>query len=421
MVDGQYGEPPADFGGAMTDRIVVLGAGYGGCAAVRSLEDELEDTDTELVWISAEDYHLLLHESHRCIRTPDARESVTIPVDEIKNDDTEFVQATVTGLDTDSRTVELDDREDVDYDYVVVGLGSQTAFYGIDGLEDHALTLKSLGDALAINEHLTEAASEASRSDPSKVVVGGGGLTGIQVAGEIAAWADEQSAHLDVHLVERSNGIFPGHDHEFQGAIRNQLEAHDVEIDTDAAMTGVGEDDIEFDERDSMAYDVLVWAGGVTGQDALENTTVDKDHNRLYTDATFETSDERVFALGDSALVHQDAEEGPLTEEAVWETIVDDDLADVPPPTAEAAWEEGEHIGANVARAIAGDEREHWAYMNKGTVVSIGDAAVAHDVIGIPINTFGGAGARIVKKGISARWIESITSARRAVRSWSDM
>lgn len=296
----------------MTDRIVVLGAGYGGCAAVRSLEDELEDTDTELVWISEEDYHLLLHESHRCIREPDARASVTIPVADIRSDDTEFVQATVTDLDTDSRTVELADHENVDYDYVVVGLGSQTAFYGIGGLEEHALTLKSLGDALAINEQLTEAARGASRSDPPTVVIGGG-LMGIQVAGEIAAWADEQDAKMDVHLVERSDQIFPGHDHEFQGAIRNQLEAHDVEIDTGAAMTGVEEDEIEFDER------------------------------------------------------------------------------------------------------------EHWAYMNKGTVVSIGDAAVAHDVIGIPINTFGGTGARIVKKGISARWIESITSTRRAARSWSDM
>src|SRR5699024_7158954 len=158
----------------------------------------------------------------------------------------------------------------------------------------------------------------------------------------------------------------------------------------------------------------LVWAGGVTGRDALETADVEKDHNRLYTDATLETSDDRVFALGDSALVHQDAEGGPLTEEAIWETIVDDDLADVPPPTAEAAWEEGEHIGENVARAVAGRDREHWAYMNKGTVVSIGDAAVAHDVIGIPINTFSGLGARIVKKAISARWIESITSVQRA-------
>ncbi|WP_256687925.1 NAD(P)/FAD-dependent oxidoreductase [Halococcus qingdaonensis] len=404
----------------MTERIVVLGAGYGGSAAVRSLEDELDD-ENELVWIAEEDYHLLLHEVHRCIRTPDARESVTIPVGEIKDDDTRFVQATVTGIDVDDRTVELTDREDIDYDYTVVGLGSRTAFHGIDGLEGHALTVKSLGDALAINEHLVDATREASRSDPARVVVGGGGLTGIQVAGEVASWIDEHDAAMDVHLVEHSADVFPGHDHEFQGAIRNQLEAHDVEIDTRTAITAVEDDRIAFDERDPMEYDVLIWAGGVTGRDALETTDVDKDHNRLYTDATLETSDDRVFALGDSALVHQDAEGGPLTEEAVWETIVDDDLADVPPPTAEAAWEEGEHIGENVARAVAGRDRGHWAYMNKGTVVSIGDAAVAHDVIGIPINTFGGLGARIVKKAISARWIESITSVQRAARSWSDM
>jgi NADH dehydrogenase len=407
----------------MSRRIVVLGAGYGGCAAVQSLEDELEEVDVELVWISAEEYHLVLHEVHRCIRTPDARESVTVPVDDIKSSETQFVQATATGIDVDDRVVELDDHDDIAYDYAVVCLGSQTAFYGIDGLEEHSLTLKSLGDALAINEHLTQAAQDASRSDPASIVVGGGGLTGIQAAGEIGAWCDENDAHADVHLVERSADVFPGHDHEFQGAIRNKLESCGVEIDTNAAMATVEENTIEFDERDSLDYDVLVWAGGVTGQDALENADIDKSHNRAYADPTFETSDDRVFAIGDSALVHQDAdaEEGPLTEEAIWEAIVDEDADDVPPPTAEAAWEEGEHIGENVARAIDGRDREHWAYMNKGTLVSVGDKAVAHNVIGIPLNTFSGLGARIIKKGISARWIGKITSWERAARAWSDM
>ena len=405
----------------MTQRIAVLGAGYGGCAAVRSLEDELDDT--ELVWVSEDDYHLLLHEVHRCIRAPDKRNSVTIPVEEIKSPETEFVQATVNGVDVDSRTVELDGHNDIEYDYLVVALGSQTAFYGIDGLEEHGLTVKSLGDALAINEHLTSAASEATVGDPARVVVGGGGLTGIQVAGEVATWGDEQDVNLDVHLVERSGQVFPGHDHEFQGAIQNHLEGHDVEVDTGTAMSSIDDEEIEFQERDPMAYDVLVWAGGVTGQDALESADVEKNHNRVYADETLETSDDRVFAVGDSALVHQDTDPGeePLTEEAIWETIADEDVADVPPPTAEAAWEEGEHIGGNVARAIAGEEREHWAYMNKGTVVSIGDKAVAHDVVGIPLNVFSGLGARIAKKAISARWIENITSIERAARSWSDM
>jgi NADH dehydrogenase len=405
----------------MSQRIVVLGAGYGGCAAVQSLEDELEEMDVELVWISAEEYHLVLHEVHRCIRNPGARQSVTIPVDEIKSSETQFVQATATGIDVDSRTVELDDHADIEYDYAVICFGSQTAFYGIDGLEEHSLTVKSLGDALAINERLTQAAQAASRSDPAQLVIGGGGLTGIQAAGEIGAWCDETDAHADVHLVERSSDVFPGHDHEFQGAIRNKLEGCGVEIDTNAAMTEVSEDTIEFDERDSLDYDVLVWAGGVTGQDALGDADIEKNHNRAYADPTFETSDDRVFAIGDSALVQQDVEGEPLTQEAIWESIVEAEADDVPPPTAEAAWEEGEHIGENVARTLDDREREHWAYANKGTLVSVGDYAVAHNVIGIPLNTFSGLGARVIKKGISFRWIGKITSWERAARAWSDM
>ena len=405
----------------MTATVAVLGAGYGGCAAVKSLEDELDGTDAEVVWIAAGNHHLVLHESHRCIRDPGARDKITIPIDEIRSPGTRFVRATVTGIDVDDRLVELDGRDDIGYDYAVVCLGSRTAFYAIEGLDEHALTLESLGDALAINERLTGAADTASRSDPAQVVIGGAGLTGIQVAGEVAAWVDEQDAHADVHLVERSGEIFAGHDHEFQGAIRNELEDHDVAIETGAAMTEVDEDAIAFDERDPLAYDVLVRAGGVTGQDALADVAIEKDHNRAYTDETLETSDERVFAVGDSALVHQDTDPGdePLTEEAIRDAIADEDLEDVPPPTAEAAWEEGEHIGENVVRAIEGRERKHWAYANKGTLVSIGDRAVAHDVVGIPLNTFGGPGARIIKKAISARWIDNVASWWRAARAWN--
>ena len=402
-------------------RVVVLGAGYGGCAAVQSLEDEREERDIEVVWISDEDHHLVLHEAHRCIRKPSVRDTITVPVDDIRSPETQFVQAAVTGLDVDERTVELDGHDDVDYDYAVVCLGSQTAFFGIDGLEEHALTLKSLDDALTINDRLRQAARDATEDDPAQVVVGGGGLTGIQTVGEIAAWRDDHDANVEVHLVERSGEVFPGHDHEFQGAIQNQLESHDVQVETGTAVSSVEDDTIRFQERDPFDYDVLVWAGGVTGRDALGDADVDKEHNRLYTEATLETSDDRVFAIGDSALVHQDAEEGPLTEEAVWDTIADEELDDVPPPTAEAAWEEGEHIGGNVVRAIDGRDRRHWAYMNKGTLVSVGDNAVAHDVIGVPINSFSGPGARVIKKAISTRWIARVGSWRRAARAWPDM
>ncbi|SFR64969.1 NAD(P)/FAD-dependent oxidoreductase [Halogeometricum limi] len=401
-------------------KVAVLGSGYAGCAAVQSLEDELGD-DADVVWVSEDPYHLVLHEVHRCIRKPSVRDHVTVPIDEIADDDTAFVRGRVVDIDVADDVVVLDDERTVDYDYCVVCLGSQTAFYGIDGLEEHALTLKSLDDALRIHEQIKDAALSASRTDPANVVVGGAGLTGIQTAGEIAELRDRTDEPVDVHLVEREDEIFPGHDPEFQGAIEKRLERHDVDVVTGKAMSEVRADTVEFDDGDTIAYDVLVWTGGVTGQDALEDVDVDKDQNRAYADSTLKTSDDRVFAIGDSALVAQDTEGGPLSEHDLWEQVVHPDADASPPPTAEAAMEEGTHVGQNVARTIEGRDLVHWSYIDKGTLVSVGDDAVAHDVLGVPLETFGGRPARFVKKSISFRWLRKISSLRRAARAWDDM
>lgn len=403
----------------MPPQIVVLGAGYAGTAAIRSLEDELETAD--LVWVSKESHHFVLHEAHRCVRDPDIREKITIPIDDIKTERTRFIQGTVTGLDVDEQEIIIDDERAIDYDYVIVAVGSQTAFFDIDGLEEHALTLKSLDDALSIHDRVRNAAREASRSDPAQIVIGGAGLTGIQTAGEIAAWRDETSASIEIQLVEMKDHVFPGHDPEFQGALRKKLEAAGVGVYTGAMCIEVDETTMQFEAKEEMEYDVLVWAGGVAGQDALSDTTLETSHNRASTDATFETSDDRVYAIGDAALVDQDIEEEVLDEQTIWQRIVNPDTENVPPPTAEAAMEEGEQLGENIASALHGTTPVDWAYIDKGTLVSVGDEVVAHGVLGIPINTFSGPAARTLKRAVSARWIARIASPKRALSAWRDM
>ena len=406
----------------MTVEIVVLGAGYGGAAAIDSLEGELGDNeDVSLTWISNEDYHFLLHESHRLIREASVREEITVPIEEIITEETNFVQGEVTDIDVDDRTIGLAADSSIEYDLLVVCLGSKTAFFGIDGLEEHALTLKSLEDAMAISERIRAAADDATEGEPAQVLVGGAGLTGIQTAGEIAAYRSEADAPIDVYLIERSETIFPGHDREFQGAIRNKLEDHDVDIRTNTVISAVDDSTVELESGDEMDYDVLIWAGGITGQDALGSADLPKDHNRVHTGATLETDDDRVFALGDTALMDQDEQESPLSEEAIWEAIIDPDVGNQAPPTAEAAMEAGEVLGENVARKLRGEELIHWTYTDKGTLVSVGDEAIAHGVLGVPINTFSGPAARTLKKAISARWLAKISGPRRVLRAWSDM
>jgi NADH dehydrogenase len=384
----------------MTETVVVLGAGYAGAGAIMSLEDALGD-EADITWISDHDYHLVLHESHRCIRDPSVQDNVTIPVEEIKSPSTRFIEGRVTDLDCGARDIELDDGSTVEYDYALVTLGSQTAYYGIDGLEEHSLTLKSLDDALTIHDHVREAARDATEDDPAQVVVGGAGLSGIQSAGEVAEFRDMHHAPIDITLVEALENILPGNDPELQGALRKRLNERDIDISTNDPITEADAEEIHFDSGESLAHDVLVWTGGITGRDAMENAAVEKEHNRVNAEATFETSDDRVFALGDSAIVDQP--DGPC------------------PPTAQAAWQAAEVAGENVARALHGQPLSNWTHEDKGTLVSVGDKAVAHDVIGIPLNTFGGPAAETIKKAIAARWIRDVTGSVRAARAWSDM
>jgi len=390
----------------MTEQVVVLGSGYAGAGATRSLEAEL-DGEVDITWISDTDYHLVLHEVHRCIRDPSVQDRIVIPVEEIKSPTTEFVQGRVEDVDTEDRTVVLDDDRTVSYDYLMVGVGSRTAFFGIEGLREHAYTLKGLDDALDIHEAVTEAAREAPRDDPATVVVGGAGLSGIQAAGEIAEFRDRHRAPIDVRIVEGLDQVLPGNNPELQGALRNRLEALDVDILTGEFIGEVGAETVYVGDETEIDYDVLVWTGGITGRDVAQDIEVEQDErsHRLDAEATFRTSDERIFAIGDAALVDQG--DNPA------------------PPTAQAAWQAAEVVGENVARAVRGQPLTTWEYEDKGTVVSVGDKAVAHDVLYIPMSTFGGPVAKNLKRAIAARWIADVTrgtkGVERAARAWPRM
>lgn len=405
----------------MSDQVVVLGSGYAGAGAIKRLEAEL-DGAAEITWVSDVDYHLVLHESHRCIRDPSVQDHITIPIDEIKSPGTEFVHARVTDIDTEAREVALspvadgpdtDERTDgedstletLSYDYLLVGIGTRTAYFGIEGMETHAHTLKSLDDALAIHEDLADVATTATQTDPAQVLIGGAGLTGIQIAGEVAEYRDATDAPLEISLIEGLDEIFPGNDPAVQDALRSRLEARDVDIRTGEFISEVDATSVTIGETTELDYDVLVWAGGIAGQDSVRDTDIAKDERnfRLRADRTFQTSAGRVFAIGDAALIEQG----------------DDDVA---PPTAQAAWQAADVAGLNLARAVNDEPLKEWTFDDKGTVISVGEDAVAHDVSVVPfVSTFGGPMARTLKKGIAARWIRDLVGTRAAIGAWSDM
>ncbi|RDZ61625.1 NADH dehydrogenase FAD-containing subunit [Haloferax sp. Atlit-12N] len=397
----------------MSTQVVVLGSGYAGAGAVKTLEEELGH-DAQLTWVAEHDYHLVLHEVHRCIRDPSVESSIAIPVDDVKADSTDFVKGRASDVNVDDRVVELEGGDTVDYDYLLVAIGSSTAFFGIEGLEEFAHQLKGLDDAREIHQDIKEAAADASRDDPAQVVIGGAGLSGIQTAAEVAEYRDTNRAPIDIKLVEGMDEIFPGNDPELQGALRRRVEDLDIDILTGDFISKVDEETVfigggEDEAPEELDYDVLVWTGGITGQPEASDVELEQDErsHRFFAEEDFQTSDDRVFAVGDCALVEQ----GPDS---------------VAPPTAQAAWDAADVAGENIARAIAGKPLKRWTFTDKGTVISIGHDAVAHGVkfpvVGeFPVNVFGGPLARTLKKGIAANWIADVTSPKRALSAWNDL
>jgi NADH dehydrogenase len=396
----------------MADKVVVLGSGYAGAGAVKKLQKTLDGA--ELTWVSDVDYHLVLHESHRVIRDPDVQENVTIPVEDIARSSTEFVQGRAVEVNPDEQAVELEGGDTVDYDYLLICVGSRTAFFGIPGLEEHALTLKSLDDALEIHDKVVAAAEEATDDEPARVVVGGAGLSGIQSCGEIAELRDERGLPVEIYLVEGLDNVFPPGEPELQSRLAEMLEERGVEIltgdfigevDDDTAYIGEKEDGEGY--KTELDYDVLLWTGGVTGRDIdLDGIEADDRSGRIEAASDFTTNEDGVFAIGDTALIDQGDEPAP--------------------PTAQAAWQAAEVAGENVKRAVDGRSLKKWKYDDKGTLISVGEKAVAHDVkvppgLKFPVKTFGGTPGKFLKKFVAARWIADMTSWSRAKKAWGDL
>lgn len=394
---------------SMSERVVVLGAGYAGSAAIRELESEATSEEIEVVWISEHDYHLLLHEVHRMIRDPDVERNIKIPVEDIKSDSTTFIEDRVTGVDVSDRQVQLESRGPVSYDYLVVALGTATEFYDIEGLEEHAYGIKSVDSARRIHEEIRSVALSTTWDDPARVVIGGAGMSGVQTAGEVAKLRDRLDAPIDITIVEGLDDVLPKGDADARESVRRLLTEQDVTIRTGEFVSRVDDNQVYLDpegdrEPETLPYDVLVWTGGITGREELENVELGRDgrSSRIHANTDLRTDDDRVFAIGDAALVEQ----------------VDGEYA---PPTSQAAWGAAKVAARNILHDIRDDPLESYDHLDKGTAISIGDETVVYDVIGLPFDTIEGAAGRTLKKAIAARWIVSVSSVKRAVRAWGDM
>ncbi|WP_336034248.1 NAD(P)/FAD-dependent oxidoreductase [Halobacterium yunchengense] len=369
-------------------RVVVLGGGYAGVVLTDRLEDRLP-ADVDLVVVDENGRHLVQHELHRAIRRPGFADDIEVPLSEIF-DRARVEVATVDAVDRDSRRVEFADGSGLDYDAAAVCLGAETAFYGLPGVEERAVPLKRLADAARVRSDFEDVLAAGGGT----AVVGGAGLSGVQTAGELAAFAREEGAagDVDVVLLEALDDVAPSFPPAFQDAVREELDREGVDVRTGVTVERATDDAVETDAGD-VEYDVFVWTGGIRGPDALggERVAVRADL----------TVDDRTVVVGDAA------------------KVVDAEGASVP-ASAQAAVREAKVAARNV-EAIVADVREpadgfrprleRYTFDSPGWLVSVGDGAVAQ----VGPTVFRGAAANAVKSGVGASYLASAGGVRRAV------
>ncbi|WP_028401401.1 NAD(P)/FAD-dependent oxidoreductase [Ectobacillus panaciterrae] len=380
-------------------KIVVLGAGYGGMITTVRLQKMFSVSEADITLVNNNSYHYQttwLHENAAgTLHHDKTRLNIKDVIDTSK---VQFIQDTVVDIKPAEKRVILHNSE-LEYDYLVVGLGFESETFGIKGLKEHAFSIANINGARQIRDHIEYMFSLypiEKRDELLTVVVGGAGFTGIEFVAELANRVPELVEEYDlprekvrIVCVEAAPTALPGFDPELVEYAVKHLEKKGVEFRIGTAIKEATEDGIivaKGDDVEEIKSETVVWAAGVRGNSLVEQSGFEAMRGRIKVDEYMRApGHDDVFIVGDSALIINPENDRPY------------------PPTAQIAIQEGYNVAHNIAVTVRGKgELEKFSFDNKGTVCSLGH----DDGIGV---VFGkkvfGWKASVMKKVIDNRYL----------------
>src|SRR5215213_10848479 len=299
----------------------------------------------------------------------------------------EFLQAEVEGVDFENRNVHTDGG-DFPYDYLILALGSRTAFFG-SGADEHAFDLKKgLTKAVAVRNHVLDCFEEAERlrgehgDDLLTFVFVGGGTTGVEGIADthdlIFDTLEEDYPHVDFDrvrlvLVNADETILEEVDPALAHAASLRLASQRVEVINNAPAEEVRPDAVTLSDGRTIPTRTTVWTAGIEPAPPVGDLDVQKDHRgRIMVDEFLRAKDRPgVYAVGDCVTV---AHDGPPV-----------------PALAQAAEQEGKRAALNLAAEIEGREPEPFRYRSLGQLVDLGESSALVDILGVKFSGLLGA------------------------------
>jgi NADH dehydrogenase len=301
------------------ERVVIVGAGFGGLSAARALATRPVD----VTLVDRHNHHTFQPLLYQVATAGLDGESIAYAVRGIFHGrpNVRTRLGNVSGADWPRRELLLDDGARVPFDRLVLAPGAVTSTFGVPGVEEHGFPLKSLADALALRSHilhqfeLADAGGDGASSGALTFVIVGGGPTGVEMAGALmelfSVVLAKDFPHLDltrarVILVEALDRLLATF-HESLGAhARVTLEKRGVEVMLGRAVKTVGADEVRLDDGMSIPTRTLVWAAGVRAHPLIAALGLPVDATgraRVGRDLRVEGHPD-VFVIGDAAGAH---------------------------------------------------------------------------------------------------------------------
>lgn len=305
-------------------RVLILGAGYGGVRLAIELERALHRGrwKGQILLVDQFPLHQLVTEMHQVAAGSVLSDFATVPLAKILNGKrVAFRQATVIGFDLSEHKVHTT-QDDFIYDVLVVALGGEVDYFDggsvpqIPGLREHAVGIQTMQQANRAQAKLQEvvyryAKSAARLGEPLRLVVGGGGMTGVEMAGQLAdeaaQWCRDYrlaEGAIQVCLIEAQDRLLPGMHPQIADYAAATLQKKGVIMHLKTVIARVGKDRLFLASGDEMSMGLLIWAGGVRGPAVLTNSGLKLDaKGRVRVNGYLQADGySDVYAIGDCAL-----------------------------------------------------------------------------------------------------------------------
>lgn len=352
----------------MPKNIVVLGAGYGGINCIVRLAKLFKNNPNfQIHLVDHNPYHLLETRLHEAA----ARQAeITIPIAAIIHKrNIIFHLAEIIRINLNEKRVTTLEKE-IPYDYLVIALGSKTNFYDISGLKEYAFQLKTFEDTYKIRDNLkrvfAKAKSEANSEERKKlltVVIGGAGLTGVELAAEITEMAEELSNKWEIppdepkiYLIEAGETILPAVEKKMMGKAQESLLQKKVKILTSTKVMKMEPGEVFIEPGGKIPAYTLIWTGGIRISSILKASGLEVGPlGRIKVNQFLEVENfPDVYAVGDNALAVN-----PKTKKFV-------------PAAAQFALQQGRLVANNIYAKINSRPQKPYRQKVLGEVISLG-------------------------------------------------